>query len=90
MNVWGSLPLIDVLKCVLIRNSVCFFQEEDDPWSPVGPLLCQVDPRRQAVPVEDYLIGSQQSTCHQEIQAIKEYLATDPIILSEKTFSWLM
>lgn len=58
-------PLIDGLESDLIRHSICLFQKEDDPGSPVRPLFCQVDPWRQPVPVENYVIGPQQTPCHQ-------------------------
>lgn len=57
------VPLIDGLESDLVRHTVALLQEEDDPGRPVRPLLGQVDPRGQAVPVEDDLIGSQQTTC---------------------------
>lgn len=59
------LPLIDGLECGLVWDPVSLLQVQDEPGGPVGPLLRQVDPGRQAVPVKDDLIGSQQTTCRQ-------------------------
>ena len=56
------VPLVDALQRDLVRDAVGLLQEQDDPGRPVRPLLRQVDPRRQPVPVKDDLIGSQQTT----------------------------
>lgn len=42
----------------MVRDSVGLLQVQDEPGRPVGPLLRQIDPRRQAVPVKADLIGS--------------------------------
>lgn len=50
----------------MVRDRLRLFQVQDEPRGPVGPLLCQVDPGGQAVPVERDLIGSQKTTCGQK------------------------
>lgn len=59
------VPLVDGLERNLVRYAIGLFQEEDNPRRPVGPLLSQVDPRCQPIPVEDDVIGPQQATCQQ-------------------------
>lgn len=63
-----ELPLIDGLECDLIRHALGLLQEQDDPRRSVRPLLRQVDPRRQAVPVKDDLMGAQQATCPRRVK----------------------
>lgn len=50
----------------MVRDRLSLFQVQDEPRGPVGPLLCQVDPGGQTVPVESDLIGSQKTTCRQK------------------------
>ena len=64
------VPLVDALQGDLVRDAVGFLQEQDDPGRPVGPLLCQVDPGRQPVPVKNDLIGSQQTTCQEQSKGL--------------------
>lgn len=64
INSWLTIqaepvPLIEGLESDLVRHSICLLQKQDDPWSPVRPLFCHVDPWRQPVPVEDDMIGPQ-------------------------------
>lgn len=64
------VPLVDGLERDLVRHAIRLFQEEDNPGRPVGPLLRQVDPRREPVPVEDDVIGPQQATCQQRCKSL--------------------
>lgn len=61
-----SWPLVDSLEGGLVGDPVCLLQVEEQPGGAVGPLLRQVDPRRQPVPVEGDLISSQQAACGRE------------------------
>lgn len=56
-------PLVDGLQGGLVRDAVGLLQVQDEPGRPVWPLLRQVDPGRQPVPVKADLIGSQQTAC---------------------------
>lgn len=76
------VPLIDVLESDLIRHSFRLFQKEDDPRCPVGPLFCQIDPRRQSIPVEDDLIGPQQTTCQQRCRGLGPSQVTGLLIIT--------
>lgn len=58
-------PLVEGLQGRVVRDALGLLQVQDEPGGPVGPLLGQVDPGGQAVPVEDDLIGSQEPTCRQ-------------------------
>lgn len=52
-------PLIDGFQSQLVWNTFSLLKVQDEPGCPVGPLLCQVDPAGQSVPVEGDLISSQ-------------------------------
>lgn len=54
-------PFVDGLERGLVGDAVGLLQVQDEPGRPVGPLLRQVDPGRQPVPVEADLIGSQKA-----------------------------
>lgn len=62
----AALPLVDGLEGRVVWDPLSLFQVQDEPGGPVGPLLCQVDPGGQTVPVEGDLIGSQKTTCRQK------------------------
>lgn len=62
-NLW---PFVDGLERGLVGDSVGLLQVQDKPGCPVRPLLRQVDPRCESVPVKTDLIGAQQTTCSTE------------------------
>lgn len=62
----AEVPLVDGLQGSVVGDALGLLQVQDEPGRPVGPLLRQVDPGGQAVPVEGDLIGSQEAACRQE------------------------
>jgi hypothetical protein len=52
---------VDVKEGCGVVEDLVLLEVEDEPGHAVRPLLDDVDPRRQAVPAEVNVVGSQQS-----------------------------
>lgn len=69
---WAASPLVEGLQGGVVGDALGVLQVQDEPGRPVGPLLRQVDPGRQAVPVEGDLVGPQEPTCRQRRRRVSD------------------